>query len=107
MRIKTWNIEAMTGYKPITTFYEDFSIADTFGAKAVRDTYRIGLKTAKFMGYKELTEFVMALNWKIWEHHGHNDTLAKIYSYLWEEADRDATRTLKGEELEYFYRTTD
>lgn len=25
--IKTWNIEAMTGYKPRTTFYEDFSIA--------------------------------------------------------------------------------
>jgi hypothetical protein len=23
--IKTWNIEAMTGYKPRTTFYEDFS----------------------------------------------------------------------------------
>lgn len=29
--IKTWNIEAMTGYKPRTTFYEDFSIADHFG----------------------------------------------------------------------------
>lgn len=29
--VKTWNIEAMTGYKPRTTFYEDFSIADHFG----------------------------------------------------------------------------
>lgn len=28
MKIKTWNIEALTGYKPKTTFYEDFSIAD-------------------------------------------------------------------------------
>lgn len=27
IKIKTWNIEAMTGYKPRTTFYEDFSIA--------------------------------------------------------------------------------
>lgn len=26
LKIKTWNIEAMTGYKPKTTFYEDFSI---------------------------------------------------------------------------------
>lgn len=39
MNIKTWNIEAMTGYKPRTTFYEDFSIADHFGGSAIRDTY--------------------------------------------------------------------
>ena len=37
--IKMWNIEAMTGYKPRTTFYEDFSIADQFGTPAVRNTY--------------------------------------------------------------------
>lgn len=34
MTIKTWNIEEMTGYKPQTTFYEDFSIADCFGVGA-------------------------------------------------------------------------
>ena len=39
MIIKTWNIESMTGYKPRTTFYEDFSIADHFGGPAIRDTY--------------------------------------------------------------------
>ena len=33
--IKTWNIEAMTGYKPRTTFYEDFSIADHFGGPEI------------------------------------------------------------------------
>ena len=33
--IKVWNIEAMTGYKPRTTFYEDFSIADAFGGTAI------------------------------------------------------------------------
>ena len=38
MRIKTWNIEAVTGYKPQTTFYEDFSIADAFGVSAIKDT---------------------------------------------------------------------
>lgn len=107
MRIKTWNIEAMTGYKPITTFYEDFSIADNFGLKAVRDTYRRGFETARFMGYEYLTEFVMVLNWKIWEHHGQNVDLAMLYNTLWETADMFATKHLKGEELAYFYRTTD
>ena len=37
--IKTRNIEEMTGYKPRTTFYEDFSIADQFRVMAIRDTY--------------------------------------------------------------------
>lgn len=34
-----WNIEAETGYKPKTTFWQDFSIADRFGADAVKDTF--------------------------------------------------------------------
>ena len=107
MKIKTWNIEAMTGYKPITTFYEDFSIADNFGMAAVKDTFKRGLETARFMGYKYLTEFVMALNWKIWEHYEHNEPLAKLYNDLWEEADVYVQENLQGEELAYFYRTTD
>jgi hypothetical protein len=68
IKVKTWNIEATTGYKPQTTFFEDFSIADAFGISAVKDTYRRGLECATEMGYIYLTEFVMALNWKIWEH---------------------------------------
>ncbi len=107
MRIKTWNIEAMTGYKPITTFYEDFSIADAFGAEAVRETYKVGFQHVKVMGHEYLTEFVMALNWKIWEHYETNEPLARVYNELWEEADLYATENLKGEELAYFYRTTD
>lgn len=34
-----WNIEALNGYKPFTTFWQDFSIADRFGASAVQDTF--------------------------------------------------------------------
>ena len=107
MKIKTWNIEEITGYKPMTTFYEDFSIADRFGRAAVIDTFKRGFETAKFMGYEYLTEFVMALNWKIWEHYGSNEPLAQLYNDLWEKADLYATKHLKGEELSYFYRTTD
>lgn len=107
MIIKTWNIESMTGYKPITTFYEDFSIADNFGMAAVKDTFKRGFETAKFMGYKELTEFVMALNWKIWEHYKGNEQLAKCYHDLWAKAAEYAVENLEGEELSYFYRTTD
>ena len=30
-----WNIEKMTGYKPLTTFWSDFSMAEQFGIEAV------------------------------------------------------------------------
>lgn len=107
MKIKTWNIEAITGYKPITTFYEDFSIADAFGLRAVVDTYKRGFETAKCMGYKYLTEFVMALNWKIWEHYESDYRLSELYNDLWCKADEWVCENLSGEELSYFYRTTD
>ena len=107
LKVKTWNIEAMTGYKPQTTFYEDFSIADAFGISAIKDTYERGLETAKTLGYIYLTEFVMALNWKIWEHFETREQLARVYNDLWMKAEDIARDTLQGEELEYYYRTTD
>ena len=106
MTVKTWNIEAMTGYKPITTFYEDFSIADWFGVSAIRDTFNRAFKHWKG-DYKDLTELVMALNWKIWEHYDTNEAIARVYNELWEKADQYALDNLKGEELSYFLRTID
>lgn len=107
MYLKNWNIEEQTGYKPITTFYLDFSIAEKFGVEGVIDTYKRGLQTAVSMGYKALTEFVMVLNWKIWEHYQTNEPLAKVYNDLWKEADEYAMEHLKGNELSYYYKTTD
>ena len=106
MRIKVFDSEGMFGYKQITTFFQDFSIADMFGVKAVKDTYKRGLEYAK-TDYKALTEFVMVLNWKIWEHYEDNEALARVYNDLWREADAFAIDYLKGDELSYFFRTTD
>lgn len=107
MTIKTWNIEAITGYKPITTFYEDFSIADRFGYAAVKDTCRRGWKTAQALGVEYITEFVMVLNWKIWEHYESNEPMARLYNDLWMHYHDWAQDNLKGEDLSYYYRTTD
>lgn len=106
MKIKTWNIEAMTGYKPVTTFYEDFSIADNFGKSAIYDTFERAFKEWKH-NYIYLTELVMVLNWKIWEHYKTNDEYATVYNDLWKLTDSYAVNNLKDEELKYFYRTTD
>lgn len=96
----------VNGYETKTTFWMDFSIADAFGINAVKDTYN-----RAFNGWKDnyiyLTELVMVLNWKIWQHYEKNEQLARVYNELWEQADEYACEHLKGEEAEYFFRVTD
>lgn len=94
------------GYVTFTTFYEDFTIADAFGTNAIEDTFERAFNEWKG-NYKYLTELVMVLNWKIWEHHENNKKYAEVYNRLWEEADGYACENLHGEEAEYFFRTTD
>lgn len=102
-----WAMADEIGYKPKTTFWQDFSIADRFGVKAVKDTFKRAFEEWKG-NYEYLTELVMVLNHKIWEHYGKkNMELAGVYNDLWEEADGYAVDNLKGEELSYFYKTTD
>lgn len=101
-----WNIEEFSGYKPITTFWDDFSIAEPFGKSAVLDTYETAMREWS-SDYKYLTELVMVLNHKIWQHYEQNEQIARVYNDLWEKCARYACENLKGEELAYYYRTTD
>ncbi|MBO4719021.1 MAG: hypothetical protein J5658_04005 [Prevotella sp.] len=121
IQIVKWNIEEETGYKPITTFWQDFSIADKFGLPAIRDTFDRAF--AEWKGnYKYLTELVMVLNHKIWQFYNMskkaqeegNETLAKkyesfsrLYDELWRRADGYACYYLKGEEAVYYFNVTD
>ena len=96
----------VNGYEMKTTFWMDFSIADAFGVEAVKETYN-----RAFNGWKEnhvyLTELVIVLDWKIWQHYEKNEALAKAYNELWEQADEYACENLHGEEAEYFFKVTD
>ena len=56
------------GYTVQTTFWEDFTIADLFGLSAIRDTYNRAFKEWKD-NCKFLTELVLVLNHKIWQHY--------------------------------------
>ena len=107
MRLADWNIEEMTGYKPLTTFYTDFSIADKFGVKAIKDTYN---RCKKYWSddYKYLTELVMVMSWKSFEHQN-NPELCELYSELYYELDEFAYNKLQDneEQLQYYLRTTD
>ena len=105
--MRNWNIEEMTGYVPQTTFYTDLSIADRFGINAIKSTYASVMKNwSKNTVY--VTEFCMALNWKVWEHYyDGNEKYALAYNDLYEKCDEWCRKHLKGEDLQYYYRTTD
>lgn len=100
-----WNIEALTGYKPLTTFWDDFSIADRFGLQAITDTYTRAFNEWK-SDYKYLTKLVMVLNWKSWQH-ADNQPYCELYAELYYKAHNWACHNLEGDEFSYYFRITD
>lgn len=102
---KDWKIEEMTGYKPLTTSYMDFSIADHFGISAIKDTFNDLLNNFK-NNYKYLTELTMALNWKSWEHQ-YNQKYCNLYCELFFKMEKYCQKNFTKEELTYYYKTTD
>ena len=95
-----------TDYELKTTFWQDFSIADHFGTDAIRDTYNRAFEDWKH-DVIYLTELVMVLNHKIWQWHERNETIARVYNSLWEQAAGYAESTLEGDDLMYYFMTTD
>ena len=94
------------GYKLMTTIWQDFINAEKFGIDAIKSTYKSALNKWK-NNYKHLTELVMVLNWRIFHTYQTNKEMAKLYEELYITADQYARTHLKGNELEYFYDTTD
>lgn len=97
---------AEVGYEVKTTFWDDFSIADKFGEDAVKDTYKRVMNEWK-ENYVYLTELVLVLNHKIWQHFGFNKELALLYDELWRKAAIHAELNLQGDELSYYFKTID
>jgi len=106
IRVPKWNVESETGYKPRTTFWQDFSIADVFGEGAVTDTFQ-----RAFAEWKDncvyITELVMVLNHKIGQWYEINMPMAKLYDKYYHAAASYAEGNLKGDKLQYYYRVTD
>lgn len=90
-----------------TTFQSDFTIAEKFGEKAIEDTYRRAFKEWKD-NYKYLTELVIVLNHKCWDHyHKGNQKLSALYEDLYYKTHDYALDHLKGEEFDYYWKKTD
>ena len=76
--IPKWNIAEITGYDPMTTFWQDFSMAEKFGNEAIADTYR-KVKAEWKDNYKHWTELGLVLNHKIWQWHERDNQKATLY----------------------------
>lgn len=105
--IPKWNIEAVTGYRPKTTFWQDFSISDAFGQEAVRETYQ-----RVFDEWREdivhMAELTLVLNHKIWQHwHADDKQMAAVYNDLWIACDEYCYDHFEGEDAQYYFNVTD
>lgn len=105
MTFREWQKQEF-GYDCITTFWEDFSIADRFGLTAIKDTFNRSFNEWK-TDYKYLTELVIVLNHKCWSYYGKDNEKSNLYADLYKKASGYAKETLEGEEFEYYWRITD
>lgn len=106
MNLEMWNIERETGYKPMTTFWQDFTIAEKFGVDSIKDTYKRAFKEWK-NDYKYLTELSLVLNHKCWRHYNTNRRLSQLYARYFEDVNDYAMTHLKDKQLEYYFKVID
>lgn len=98
------NICSMTGYTPKTDIWEVLSEADE---NKIEDIVEEIFKTVKD-DYIYLTEFIMFLNWKCWEHYDKgNEDISELYSKLFYEKQNYAYDHFNDEELSYYFQITD
>lgn len=98
----------ITDYQPKYTFYADLSIAECFGIESIKDTIKRVLK--EWMGSIEaITEFVMCVNHKSWEHADRNEELQEVYTNLYYEVQDKVLKHYENDSnaLSYYYRITD
>ena len=103
------NLGNVGNYRRRTTFYEDLSIAEYYGEANVKDTYNRVMKEW-LDNIEYITEFVLCLNWKCWEHHDRdNHGLAVLYHDLYYKAVDEVMEHYKNDQkaLLYYYEITD
>lgn len=94
-------------YECQTTFCNDFSIAERFGAEAIKDTYkRVRAEWEHDRVYG--TELSMMSNHKCWYWYEERNTkLSQLYAELWEEWHGWVLENWRSEDLGYYLMVTD
>ena len=97
-------------YEYKTTFWHDFTIAESFGEDAITDTAERAFEEWK-SDIVYLTELIMVLNHKCWYwYQKGNDDLTQTYEelyYKYDELAYNYLETNNPDGLTYYYRTLD
>lgn len=101
----TWNIEKLTGYKPKTDAWEYLTAHREDISEEICELWLSRYGRRKNIVF--YTEFVMALNWKIWELADLDEQTARKFDSLWKKYDSQAFDLFKGEDIAYYLQTTD
>lgn len=105
-----WQMAEEIGYTPITTFWDDFSIAEKFGEQAIRDTAKRAFNEWHH-DIKFLTELVLVLNHKCWSWNNIREDYVQLYSLLYYDYDAKAWDWLEKhgteEDKDYYFHTLD
>ena len=94
------------GYETKTTFWDDFTIADSFGEAAIIDTYNRAFKEWH-TNVEYITELVLVLNHKIWQWYQNNPRLGELYDKLWNKTHEWCLDNLEGDDFTYYWKTVD
>lgn len=105
-----WHIEEATGYKPKTTFWMDFCIADKFGIDAVKDTFNRAFNEWKD-NIEYITELALVTNWKSWDwFYRKKEEISKLYAQYYHQCQDyvySGEANFSEEDRDYFFRITD
>lgn len=105
-----WQAAKRIGYTPKTTFWQDFTIADTFGIQAIKDTAERAFTEWKD-NIEYLTELIMVINHKCWYWYEKNQEFSVCYNDLYYMYDGMAIdyieKTMGQKELSYYFSTLD
>lgn len=123
-KLPEWTAAEEMGYTPITTFWQDFSIADRFGMDAVLNTYCNATREWHH-DVKYMTELALVLNHKGWAYYNASieaggsgeaaaairaealKTLSGLYFSMFRAVDDYCRDNFEGEDAEYYWRHTD
>ena len=99
--------ESMCGYTQRTTFWDDFTIAERLGVKAIEDTYKNAFNSWKH-DVVFIVELVLVLNWKmLYMDERHMTEKSVMYYKCWVELSNWCERHLEAGAYEYFLNVTD
>lgn len=98
--------EKTLGFQFESTFWEEFSIAEQYGEKGVKEHFSLVFPQWKD-NLKYLMEIVQVLNLKIATWFGKDDKLGMTYDELWHTSDEYALNNLSKDDLQTYLHTLD